>query len=212
MPTSVMKRLWPMFVATDVRTWVEDHISGGTVERVVVAGNAPLPMFKANGPPMPDDGLSVDIETSGTTLRPIDSLPAIRDADLTVRITGRSATINLGRGTVEVAPGRKLNVASGVFEVPDTHPKPAPARATFRIDGTVPAAAALLAGDALRDSVGITLDPATSRGTVAAQVTVNCAAAEEDAEGRCDLRHHRRPDRISPPTRWCSARRSRRRR
>ena len=41
--SSVMKRLWPVFVATDVRTWVEDHISGGTVERVVVAGNAPLP-------------------------------------------------------------------------------------------------------------------------------------------------------------------------
>ena len=37
----------------------------------------------------------------------------------------------------------------------------------------MPAAAALLASDALRDNVGIALDPATSRGTVAAQVTVN---------------------------------------
>ena len=172
MPTSVMKRLWPIFAATDVRTWVEDHISGGTVERVVVAGNAPLKNFQANGPPTPEDGLSVDIETSGTTLRPIDNLPAIRDADLTVRITGRSATINVGRGTVEVA-GRKLNVASGEFVVPDTHPKPAPARAVFRIDGTMAAAAALLASDPLRDNVGITLDPTTSRGTIAAQVTVN---------------------------------------
>src|SRR5208282_3078646 len=106
------------------------------------------------GPPTPDDGLSVDIETSGTTVHPIESLPAIRDADLTVRITGSTATINLGRGTVEVAPGRKLNIASGVFSVPDSHPTPAPARATFRIDGTVPAAMALLVSDALHDSVG----------------------------------------------------------
>src|SRR6185437_9097727 len=110
-----------------VRTWV-DHIFGGTVERLVVAGNAPLEDFKHNGPPTPDDGLSVDIETSGTTLRPLPSLPPIRDADLTVRVTGRNAVINLGRGTVEAAPGRKLNIASGIFEVPDTHPKPAPAR------------------------------------------------------------------------------------
>jgi len=175
MATSVMKRVWPMFIATPVRAWVEDHISGGTVERVVVAGNAPLQTFKTGGPPTPDDGLSVDIETSGTTVHPIESLPAIRDADLTVRITGSTATINLGRGTVEVAPGRKLNIASGVFSVPDTHPTPAPARATFRIDGTVPAAMALLASDALHDSVGLTLDPASSRGTVAAQVTVNVA-------------------------------------
>ena len=173
MPLSVMKRLWPVFAAADVRAWVEDHISGGTVERVVIAGNAPLPTFKAGGPPTPDDGLSVDIETSGTTLRPISNLPAIRDADLTVRITGRTAMLNVGRGTVEVAPGRKLNIASGVFEVPDTHSKPAPARAMFRIDGAVPVAAALLASDALRDTVGIVLDPASSRGTVAAQVTVN---------------------------------------
>ncbi|MEI9803734.1 MAG: hypothetical protein WDN48_03740 [Pseudolabrys sp.] len=116
--------------------------------------------------------MSIDIETTGTTLRPIDNLPAIRDGDLTVHITGRSAVINLGRGTVDVG-GRRLNVASGIFEVPDTHQKPAQARAMFRIDGTMPAAAALLATDGLRKTVGITLDPNASRGTIAAQVTVN---------------------------------------
>jgi hypothetical protein len=184
MPMSAMKRLWPLFAAVDVRAWVAEHISGGMVERVVVAGNAPLEDFKHNGPPIPEDGLSVDIETSGTTLRPIASLPPIRDADLTVRISGRNAVVNLGRGTVEAVPGRKLNIASGVFEVPDTHPKPAPARASFRIDGGVPAAAALLASDGLRDEVGITLDPASTRGTISAQVAVKLAIARpmpEDA-------------------------------
>jgi hypothetical protein len=184
MPMSALKRLWPLFAAVAVRNWVEEHISGGMVERVVVAGNAPLEDFKHNGPPVPEDGLSVDIETSGTTLRPISSLPPIRDADLTVRITGRNAVVNLGRGTVEAAPGRKLNIASGIFEVPDTHPKPAPARASFRMDGGVPAAAALLASDGLRDEVGITLDPATTRGTISAQVAVKLAIAQpmpEDA-------------------------------
>ena len=179
MPVTALKRLWPIFAAADVRTWVEDHIFGGTVERLVVAGNAPLEDFKHNGPPTPDDGLSVDIETSGTTLRPLPSLPAIRDADLTVRVTGRNAVINLGRGTVEAAPGRKLNIASGVFEVPDTHPKPAPARASFRMDGTVPAAAALLASEGLRDTVGITLDPASTRGTISALVNVKLALARK---------------------------------
>jgi hypothetical protein len=184
MPVSALKRLWPIFAAIDVRDWVEDHISGGMVERVLVAGNAPLQDFKHNGPPMPEDGLSIDIETSGTTLRPISYLPSIRDADLTLRVIGRNAVVSLGRGTVEAAPGRKLNIASGVFEVPDTHPKPAPARASFRIDGGVPAAAALLASDGLRDTVGITLDPATTRGTIAAQVAVKLVIAKpmpEDA-------------------------------
>ena len=173
MSMAVMKRLWPVFTAAEVRKWVMEHMSGGMVERVVIAGNARLVEFKANGPPMPDDGLSVDIETSGTTVRPISNLPPIRDADLTARITGSKALITVSRGTIDAAPGRKLNVASGSFEIPDTHLKPAPARSVFRIDGNVPAAAALLATDALRDSVGLSLDPASSRGTVAAQITVN---------------------------------------
>ncbi|MGH6726442.1 MAG: DUF3971 domain-containing protein [Pseudolabrys sp.] len=182
MPTAIMKRMWPVFIAAPVRDWVEKHISGGVVERVVIAGNALLENFKATGALMPEEGLSVDIETSGTTLRPLASLPAIRDADLTVHITGANAAVNLGRGTVEVTPGRKLNIASGVFEVPDTHIKPAPARVHFRIDGTMPAAAALLASDALRDKFGIALDPASSRGTIAAQVAVNLVLGRDFAK------------------------------
>ena len=34
MPVAVFKRLWPIFVTTDVRSWVEQHVSAGTVERV----------------------------------------------------------------------------------------------------------------------------------------------------------------------------------
>ncbi len=173
MPMSVMKRLWPVFVAADVRSWVEDHISAGTVERIVVAGNAPLITFKNDGPPTPDEGLAIDIDTSATTVRPIENLPAIRDADLNVHVTGRTATVSLGRGIIEPAPGRRLSIASGVFEVADTHLKPAPTRSVFRIDGTMAAAAALLASDGLRDNVNLALDPGSTRGTIAAQVTVN---------------------------------------
>ncbi len=173
MPMDVMMRIWPVFTAVQVREWVVEHISGGTVERVVVAGNAPLKSFKADGPPMLDEGLSVEIETSGTTLRPLATLPAIRDADLTAHITGGFANLSVGRGTVEVTPGRKLNIANGVFEIPNTHLKPQPARVNFRIDGSMPAVAALLASEGLRDNVEIVLDPAASRGSVAAQVTVN---------------------------------------
>src|SRR5262249_57879879 len=130
------------------------------------------------------DGQYVDIETSETSVSPILNLPPNRDAYLTVRIRGRNAVVNLCRGTVEAAPGRRLNIAGGVFEVPDTHPKPAPARASFRIDGGMPAAAALLASDGLRDEVGITPDPESTRGTIAAQVAVKLAIARpmpEDA-------------------------------
>jgi len=179
MPFAVLMRMWPVFTAVPVREWVAGHVSDGTVERMVIAGNAPLDEFKTGGPPMSEEGLSFDIETSGTTLRPVDTLPAIRDADLTAHITGISTTINLGRGTVDVAPGRKLNIASGVFEIPDTHHQPMPAHTRFRIDGTVPAAAVLLESDALRDYGGIALDPETSRGNLAAQVALSLLVGKD---------------------------------
>ncbi len=173
MPGSVLKRIWPVFAAHSVRDWVEKHVWGGIIERAVVAGNAPISYFRAGGPPLPDDGLSVDLETSGISLRPVDTLPEIHDADLTVRINGRVAMVSLGRGTVEVDRSRKLNVANGIFEVPDTHPKPAEAHVRFRVDGAVPAAAALLSGEGMRDFVGLRLDPSMTRGTVSAHVNVD---------------------------------------
>jgi len=173
MPTWALKRLWPAFITPNVRRWAADHVSGGTVERVVVAGNAKLPEFNPGGPPMAEDGLSIDIETSGTAIKPLDNLPAIRDADLAIHVTGRSATVNLGRGTVDVAPGRRLNIAGGVFQVPDTHPKPSPTHVSFRVDGALPAVAALLQSDGLRDKVDLPLDPATTRGAVSAEVKLD---------------------------------------
>jgi hypothetical protein len=172
MTVSALKRIWPVFITPKVRTWVLDHVGTGAVERLVIAANAPIETMKEDGPPLPDDGLSIELVTTNTIVRPIDTLPPIRDADLTTRVAGRDVTITLGRGTIEMPSGRKLAMTNGVFEVPDTFPKSPPARARFRIEGPVPAAAELLAMDRLRDASGTPIEPAASRGTLSGQVTV----------------------------------------
>jgi hypothetical protein len=183
MSVAAMKRLWPVFAAPKVRAWVEDHVQAGIVERLEITTNAPMSTLKASGPPVPEEGLAIRIVGHGTEIRPVDGLPAIRDADIDVRITGRTAVINLGRGNVEISQGRKLSITNGVFEVPDTFPKAPPAKARFRLDGSVPAAAELLAVERLRDFSGAPLDPATSRGTLTAQVTLSLPLKEDLAEG-----------------------------
>src|SRR5205807_1263582 len=80
---------------------------------------------------------------NGAEIRPVTGLPSIRDADMSVRISGHSATINIGRGNIETSAGRKLAITNGVFEVPDTSVDAPPARVRFRLDGPVPAAAEL---------------------------------------------------------------------
>jgi hypothetical protein len=183
MSVAAMKRLWPICAAPKVRAWVEEHVLGGTVERLVIATNAPWSTLKSTGPPVPDEGLAIEIVSHGAEIRPVEGLPAIRDADVNVRISGRTATINVGRGNVEISPGRKLSITNGVFEVPDTFPKAPPAKVRFRLDGSVPAAAELLGMERLRDHAGVPVEPSTSRGTLTAQVTLGLPLKEDLAPG-----------------------------
>jgi hypothetical protein len=166
------KQLWPSFVNPPVRNWVLEHFYAGTVERVEIVTNAPLSTMKANGPPMPDDGISIELVAKGVTLQPLMELPAIKDTDLLTRVVGRAVTVTLGKGTAEISPGHRLTLSNGVFEVPDSQLHPPQARVRLRIEGPVPVAAELLASDRLRDFSGAPLDPTTSRGTVTAQATL----------------------------------------
>src|ERR1044072_2127140 len=173
MTVSAFKRIWPALVTPRLRSWVVERISGGTVERLLVATNAPLSTLEMGGPPLPDEGLSVELLTSGTTIRAVDNLPPLRDAELITRVQGRTATVRVARAFVDLPSGRKLTLTNGIFEVPDTHPKPSPARTRFRAEGTADAAAELLSLERLRDASNVMLDPATTKGNFVAQVALD---------------------------------------
>src|SRR6185503_5438838 len=75
MSAGALKRLWPSFVSPKVRDWVLAHIASGTVSRLDIATNATIASMQPGGPPMPEEGLSVDIRGSAITLRPVAGLP-----------------------------------------------------------------------------------------------------------------------------------------
>jgi hypothetical protein len=172
MSVAALKRMWPAFMAPKVRHWVEEHLISGTVERISIATNAQLSTLRSSGPPIPDNGLGIEINGTGAEIRPIEGLPSIRDADMSVRISGRTAMVNVGRGNIELAPNRKLAITNGVFEVPDTHGPAPPAKVRFRLDGPVPAAAELLNSERLKEFSGAPVEPGTSRGTLSAQIAL----------------------------------------
>ncbi|MGN6750568.1 MAG: hypothetical protein ACTHJS_18450 [Xanthobacteraceae bacterium] len=173
MSSDALKKLWPVFVAPKVRDWFNEHLASGTLERLTIAVNAPFDTLKASGPPIPDDGLTVDALATNCVLHPVSGLPALHDADLTVHVVGRNAQIAVGKATADVPSGRKLVLSSGLFEVPDTAPRQPPARVHFKLDGPVPAAAELLMTERLRDaSYGAPFDPATTRGNMTALVAL----------------------------------------
>ncbi len=172
MSSAVAKKVWPVFVATKVRNWVTENLMAGDIERVDIATNAPLDTLKEHGPPIPSDGLSVDVVVRNAVIRPVTGMPPISEAEITTSIRGRHVVVTVAKGIVDLGGGRKLNVSNGVFEVPDTHPKAPPARAQFRIDGPVPVALELLQSERLRGQAAVPMDSSNSRGTMTGQVTV----------------------------------------
>ena len=173
MSASALKRMWPILIVPEVRQWVIERIERGSLQRIEVGVNSPVRNLSRRGPPIPDDGLAVNISASGVTVHPVDEMPSVHDADLKAHVTGRTATVTIGQGVADTPAGRKLNISDFVFEVPDMAPKPSPARIKFRIDGPVPAAAEILASDRLSDLSGTLIDPNSSKGTVSAMVTLN---------------------------------------
>jgi hypothetical protein len=172
MSASALKRIWPTLIVPEVREWVIERVDRGSLQRIEIAVNSPVRNLSRKGPPIPDDGLNVNIVASGATLRPVDGLPPVNDADLKVHVTGRTATVTIGQAAADTPAGRKLSISDFVFEVPDMAPKPSPARVRFRIDGPVPAAAEILASDQLSEYAGTLVDPNSSKGSVSALVTL----------------------------------------
>lgn len=172
MSVANLKRLWPVFISPKVRDWFDEHLLSGTVDHITIAVNAPIDTLREGGPPLPGNGLSLDAVATNCVVQPVQGLPALKDADLTVHIVGRDAQIALGKAAVDLPSGHKLVMSSGLFEVPDTNPHEPPARVHFKLDGTVRAAAELLAMDRLREVAHTPFDPATVRGTMTAQVSL----------------------------------------
>jgi hypothetical protein len=179
MSASALKRMWPILIVPEVREWVIERIERGSLQRIEVGVNSPVRNLSRRGPPIPDDGLAVNIVASGVTLHPVDELPSVRDADLKAHVTGRTATVTIGQAASDTPAGRKLTISDFAFEVPDMAPKPAPAKVRFRIDGPVPAAAEILASDRLSEFSGTLIDPNSSNGKVSALVTLGMPIKRE---------------------------------
>ncbi len=172
MPVSALKRMWPPLITPEVREWVVDRIVSGTLSHAEIAVNAPASTLARGGPPIPDDGLSINFLGTNARIRPVDELPDVHDADMKIRVTGRTANVSIAQAQVDTPGGRKLTISDFLFEIPDIAPKPMPSRVRFRVDGAVPAVAEILNSDRLNEFSGLPIDPATSKGNVTAQVVL----------------------------------------
>ncbi|MFC0242696.1 YhdP family protein [Rhodopseudomonas telluris] len=179
MSVSALKRIWPVLIVPEVREWVNERIEKGAVQSIDIAVNSPVKNLSRRGPPIPDEGLLVNIIGTGATIHPVDGLPSVRDADMRVRVTGRTASVAIAQANADTPSGRRVALSDILFEVPDMAPKPSPSRIKFKLDAPVPAIAELLSSGRLSDVANVPIDPGTTKGSVSAQVTLGMPIQRE---------------------------------
>src|ERR1700738_377769 len=95
MSASAVQRMWPTLIVREARERGCDRVERGSIQRIEVGVNSPVKNLSRRGPPIPDDGLNVNIVANGVMLRPVDDLPSVRDAVLKARGTGRTGTVTI---------------------------------------------------------------------------------------------------------------------
>jgi hypothetical protein len=173
MSASAFMRLWPALVAPAQRTWIMNRVDGGVVDRVLVAIGVPLDIIGRPEADLPDAAARVEIAASAAQYRPVVGLPAVRDATLGVTITGRTTRVRMERGVMDTPSGKHVTLRDGTLEVPDMR-QPAPkGTIRFKLEGAADAVAEIVAMEPLRDVVGFTFDPATTKGSVTGSVRLD---------------------------------------
>ena len=175
MSASAFKRLWPALVAPAQRTWIMNRVDGGVVDRVLIAIGVPLDIIGRPGADLPDAAARVEIAASGVQYRPVVGLPVVRDAAIGVTITGRTTRVRMERGTMDTPSGKHVTLRDGTLEIPDMR-QPAPkGTIRFNLQGAADAMAEIVAMEPLRDVIGFTFDPATTKGSVTGSVRLDLA-------------------------------------
>ncbi len=173
MPSSTVRRFWPVSIAPPARTFVLENVTGGTVDGSTIVVNMPLDLIGQKEIPLPEDAVHLEMSGTGFTIQALKGLPPIRDAKLNVVVTGRTVRVNLPEGTVVTPGNRKLAMTDGVFFMPDYFPREPRSQIRVKIDGPADAGIEVLGMDALKGPAGASYDPATTRGKLSALVQIN---------------------------------------
>jgi len=179
MPIATALQLWPRASNPHVRDWVADNMAGGTTEETSVRVTVPVGLLATKHWVLEKDALSVRAKLRGTALRVMPGLSPLSGTDIDVVVDGQMAQLSVLRGTLEPAPGKRLVLSQGSFDIPDHRIQPAQSISRFRLQGTAEAAFALLGQEAFKGAAtGPTLPSGKVDGTVVANVTVNVPLTE----------------------------------
>lgn len=161
-------RVWPVFVAPQVRAWAVQHLEAGILRKLTLrsslAGQVLADAF--NKKPLPDESLKADYRIEGLRLRPLPNAPAIENGVVEAELTGRRSTMMLESAVVQPITGKTLTLKGASFTVPDTGAQPATLEMKLPFNGAIEAMIAVFGSPSLRPFSGLPQEARATEGVM----------------------------------------------
>ncbi len=171
--TTAVKQLWPFWMASKGREWVQRNLFGGTVTDASISVFIPfgrLDEAVGKGLKLDKNQIRIAFDIADTRMNVAGDIPPIRDMNAHFDLSGPRATISIKSGTAFFPSGRSVNVGEGTFVLPSTYDKPLMAQLNLPISGAADAVGELLTYKPIQVLQRAGFVPEDLRGKVSAKV------------------------------------------
>ena len=146
--TTVVKQLWPFWMASKPRVWVENNLFGGSVTNAVISVFIPAGRLREAAQTgklqLGKDELHIAFDIDGARLNVPGEIPPLRETKAHFDLTGPTMGVGIETATSYFPTGRSVTLSDSSFSIPATYDKPLMADLNLTISGTGDAVGELL--------------------------------------------------------------------
>ncbi|MFK0163059.1 DUF3971 domain-containing protein [Rhizobium sp. NPDC090279] len=172
--TTVVKQLWPFWMASKPRAWVEGNLFGGSVTNAVISVFIPAGRLREASQTgklqLGKNELHIAFDIAGTRMNVPGEIPPLRDTKAHFDLTGPNMAVSIETATSYFSSGRKITLSDSGFSIPATYDKPLMADLDLTIAGSGDAIGELLTYKPLEVLQRTEFKPENFNGKIVAKV------------------------------------------
>ena len=168
MKTSVVKQLWPYWIAEKPRRWVLANIFGGTITNGQISVFIPQDRLTVEPKPLhlDENELRVSFDIVDARMNVTGEIPPLRDTSAHFDLSGRQVVTTIHSAASYFPSGRIVKVERGELKLEDIYRKPLMADINIAVSGAADAVAELVSFKPIRalERVGFAVERLHRRG------------------------------------------------
>lgn len=152
MKTSVVKQLWPYWIAEKPRRWVLTNIFGGTITNGQISVFIPQDRLTVEPKPLhlDENELRVSFDIVDARMNVTGEIPPLRDTSAHFDLSGRKVVTSIRSAASYFPSGRMVTVEKGQLALEDIYHKPLMADIEIAVSGAADAVAELVSFKPIR--------------------------------------------------------------